>query len=147
MGNLIQFGWKLTRDSGTKYRGADKSLARPRRIQVNVSVRMERRSFGALPCRKKKNLLTARVSMLLKPRASLTRFRACFLPGRAKNLSEPLYNVAITLIWSIFVRKSIKIATGITYPKYPYYYGYHHHHHQLLYAGYLYLYSWDKLCP
>jgi len=28
---------------------------------------------------------------------------------------------------------------------YIYYYCYHHHH--LLYAGYLYLYSWDKLCP
>jgi hypothetical protein len=25
-----------------------------------------------------------------------------------------------------------------------YYYYYHHH---LLYAGYLYSYSWDKLCP
>ena len=23
----------------------------------------------------------------------------------------------------------------------------HHHHHHLLYAGYLYLYSWYKLCP
>jgi len=23
----------------------------------------------------------------------------------------------------------------------------HHHHHHLLYAGYLYLYSCDKLCP
>ena len=32
---------------------------------------------------------------------------------------------------------------------YYYYYCYrhHHHHHHLLYAGYLYLYSWDKLCP
>ena len=28
-----------------------------------------------------------------------------------------------------------------------YYYYYYHHHHHLLYAGYLYLYSWDKLCP
>ena len=32
-----------------------------------------------------------------------------------------------------------------------YYYYYHHHHHyhhhHLLYAGYVYLYSWDKLCP
>ena len=27
----------------------------------------------------------------------------------------------------------------------PYYYYYYHHY--LLYAGYLYLYSWDKLCP
>ena len=36
--------------------------------------------------------MTARVSMLLKSRASLTCFRACFLPGRAKDLSAPLYN-------------------------------------------------------
>jgi len=28
-----------------------------------------------------------------------------------------------------------------------YYYYYYYHHHHLLYAGYLYLYSWDKLCP
>ena len=39
----------------------------------------------------KKNLLTARVSMLLKSRASLTRFRACFLPGRTKDLSARRY--------------------------------------------------------
>ena len=39
----------------------------------------------------KKNLMTARVSMLLKSRASLTCFRACFLPGRAKDLSAPQY--------------------------------------------------------
>jgi len=30
---------------------------------------------------------------------------------------------------------------------YYYYRYYHHHHHHLLYAGYLYLYSSDKLCP
>ena len=30
---------------------------------------------------------------------------------------------------------------------YYYYYYHHHHHHHLLYAGYLYWYSWDKLCP
>ena len=41
-------------------------------------------SFGALPLQGEKNLMTARVSMLLKSRASLTCFRACFLPGRAK---------------------------------------------------------------
>jgi len=33
--------------------------------------------------------MTARVSMLLKSRASLTCFRACFFPGRAKDLSAP----------------------------------------------------------
>jgi len=72
------------------YSGADKSVARPRRKQANVSVRMAWISFGALPC-KKKNLMTARVSMLLKSRGSLTCFRAYFLPGRAKDLSAPLY--------------------------------------------------------
>ena len=36
-----------------------------------------------------KILMTARFSMLLKSRASLTCFRACFLPGRAKDLSAP----------------------------------------------------------
>jgi len=58
------------------HRGADKSLTRPGRKQANVSVRMAWISFGALPC-KKNNLMTARVSMLLISRASLT----CFLVG------------------------------------------------------------------
>ena len=39
--------------SRIKYRGADKSLARPGRKQANVSVRMVWISFGALPCRGK----------------------------------------------------------------------------------------------
>jgi len=70
--------------------GADKSLARPGRKQAKVSVRMAIISFGALPCRNK-NLMTARVSMVLKWRASLTCFRACFLHGRAKDLSASRY--------------------------------------------------------
>jgi len=72
------------------YRCADKSLARPGRKQANVSVRMPWISFGALPCRKR-NLMTARFSILSKSRASLTWFRACFLPGLAKDLSAPRY--------------------------------------------------------
>jgi len=71
------------------YRGADKSLARPGRKQAIVSVRMVWISFGALPCRKKKNLTTARVSMLLKSRTSLTCFRACFLPGWLRTYQYP----------------------------------------------------------
>ena len=60
---------------------ADKSLARPERKQANVSVRMAWISFGALPCRKR-NLMTARVSILLKSPASLTCFRTfSFLVG------------------------------------------------------------------
>ena len=48
----------------------------------------EWREFPSAPCskKKKKNLITARVSMLLKSHATLTCFRACFLPGRTKEL-------------------------------------------------------------
>jgi hypothetical protein len=50
----------------------------------------EWREFPQAPCLAgKKNLMTARVSMLLKSRASLTCFRACFLHGQAKGLSAP----------------------------------------------------------
>ena len=38
---------------GSRYKGADKSLARPGRKQANVSVRVAWISFGTLPCRKK----------------------------------------------------------------------------------------------
>ena len=71
------------------HRCVAKSLARPGRKQANVYVRMAWISFGTLPCRK--ILMTARVSMLLKSRASLTCFLACFIPGRAKELSAPGY--------------------------------------------------------
>ena len=36
------------------------------------------------------HLMTARISILLKSHASLTCFRACFLPGWAKKLSAPV---------------------------------------------------------
>ena len=36
---------------------------------------------------------------------------------------------------------------GNFYYYYYHHYHIHHHHHHLLYARYLYLYSWDKLCP
>ena len=52
----------------------------------------EWREFPSAPCfAGKKKLMTAHVSMLLKSRASLTCFRVCFLPGRAKDLSAPRY--------------------------------------------------------
>jgi len=79
----------ITTHVTNKCRGADKSVARPGRKQANVSVRMARISCGALLYRKIKNLMTARVSILLKLRAALTCFRACFLPGRAMDLSAP----------------------------------------------------------
>ena len=58
-------------------------------------------SFGALPYRKKENLMTARVSLLLKSHASLTFFRAYFLPGRAKDLSAPRYRFEMSSSFSL----------------------------------------------
>jgi len=54
-------------------------------------------SFGALPCKGGKKLMTARVLMLLKSSASLTYLRACFFPGRAKDLTAAGY---IGIIWT-----------------------------------------------
>ena len=41
--------------------------------------------------------MTARVAMLLKSRASVTCFRVCFLPDRAKDLSAPPYITLLVL--------------------------------------------------
>ena len=62
-------------------------------------------AFISAPCLtvEKKNLMTPHVSMLLKPRVSLTCFRACFFPGRAKDLSAPRYvhyNLKVHSEWS-----------------------------------------------
>jgi len=75
------------------YMSADKSLARPGRKQANVFVRMTWISFGALSCRIR-YFMTARVSILFKSRASLTYFRACFHPGRVKDISAPQYIIS-----------------------------------------------------
>ena len=51
----------------------------------------EWREFLSAPDLAGENLMKARVSMLLKSRGSLTCFRVCFLPGKAKDLSAPRY--------------------------------------------------------
>jgi len=53
------------------------------------------------------NLMTARVSILLKSRASLTCFRACFLPGRANDLSAPRYISLYSINWLIFIMDTL----------------------------------------
>ena len=50
----------------------------------------EWREFPSAPCLAVGGMI-ARVSMLLKSRASLKCFRACFLPGRPKDLSARRY--------------------------------------------------------
>jgi len=56
-----------------------------------ANVFTEWREFPSAPCLagEKRNLMIARVSMLLKSHTCLSCFRACFLPGRAKDLSSP----------------------------------------------------------
>ena len=90
-----------------KYRGADKSLVRPGRKQANVSVRMA-------PClAEKKNLMTARVSMLLKSRASMTCFWGCFRPGRAKDFSAP-GNVSFCIVYHKEVALQCNVSDCVT---------------------------------
>jgi len=65
----------------------------------------EWREFPSAPClAEKKNLMTARFSMLLKSRASLTRFRVFSLPGRAKDLSALRYHVSVRKKLPLFHR-------------------------------------------
>ena len=70
--------------------------------------------FPSAPCLAgKKNLVTTRVSMLLKSRASLTCFRACFFPGRAKDLSAHRYNVFATNVHTLsWIQKRHKVLYG-----------------------------------
>ena len=66
----------------------------------------EWREFPSAPCLARKNFMTARASILLKSRASLTCFRACFVAGRTKNLSAPRYkNLTLVVLF---------LAVGIT---------------------------------
>ena len=76
----------------------------------------EWREFPSAPSleeEKKKNLMTARVSMLLKLRAYLICFRASFLPGRAKDLSAPRYTDYFSLFSSI-IPETFKDITSIS---------------------------------
>ena len=66
----------------------------------------ECREFPSASCLagEKKNLMTARVSMLLKSRVSLKCFRACFFPGRDKDLSAPRVSYHITSCHIVYYR-------------------------------------------
>jgi len=58
--------------------------------------------------------MTARVSMLLKSRASLTCFRACFLPGRAKDLSASRNAVQLSVLSLSMCSPFHKTTLGMT---------------------------------
>ena len=105
--NLISeyFFENLPRKLKFQYLGADKSLARPGRKQAQTHVR-DARDFN--------NIETQAVIKFFFPArqgAILTETLACFLSGRAKDLSGPLYNFS-TLTASIKpIPKHVEVAT------------------------------------
>jgi hypothetical protein len=72
------------------YRGADKSLARPGRKQARKHVRDER-DFNKIKMRAVIQFLIQQDKAPKEIRAILVQTLACFLPGRAKDLSAPLH--------------------------------------------------------
>jgi len=73
-----------------KYRGADKSLARPGRRQARKHVR-NARDFNNMDTRAAIKFLFLQGKAPKEIHAILSETLACFLPSRAKDLSEPLY--------------------------------------------------------
>jgi len=71
------------------YRGANKSLARPGRKQAQKHVR-DARGYN-IEMRAVKFLFFLQGKAPKEIHAILTETLACFLPGRAKDLSVPLY--------------------------------------------------------
>ena len=70
------------------YRGADKSLGRPRRKQARKHVR-DARDFNKIQTRAVINFFFLQGNAPKEIQAILTETLACFLPGRAKDLSAP----------------------------------------------------------
>ena len=78
------------------YRGADKSLARPGRKQARKHVRDER-DFDNIETRAVIKSLFLQCKTPKEIHAIMTETLAWFLPGRAKNLSAPLYKSMLQL--------------------------------------------------
>ena len=81
---------RLVRKHNNNYQGAVKSLARPRRKQALKHVR-DARYFNNIETRAVIKFLFLQGKAPKEIHAILTETLACFLPGRAKDLSAPLY--------------------------------------------------------
>jgi len=82
--------------STATYRGAGKSLARPgRKKQARKHVR-DARDFNNIETRAVIKLFFLQDKAPMEIYVILTETLACFLPGRAKDLSAPLYNIQYT---------------------------------------------------
>ena len=82
------------------YRGADKSLARPRRKQARKHVR-DARDFNNIETRAVINFFTLQDKAPKEIHTILTETLACFLPGRAKDLSASLYFAEGVVGWGM----------------------------------------------
>jgi len=77
------------------YRGADKSLARPEGKQARKYVR-DARDFNNIETRAVVNFFSLHGKAPEEIRAILIETLVCFLPGRAKDLSAPMYITMFT---------------------------------------------------
>jgi len=81
------------------YRGADNSLARPGRKQARKHVRVAR-DLKKIVMRAVIKFLSLQGKAPNEIHAILTETLICFLPGRAKDLSAPLYiNISMNSYW------------------------------------------------
>ena len=88
----------------TTCRGADKSIARQGRKQARKYVR-DVRDFNNIELRDVIKFFSPLQGKTPKEiHAVLTETLACFLPGRAKDLSAPLYNV-VFLSYSFYLNE------------------------------------------
>ena len=76
------------------YRGADKSLARPGRKQARKHVR-DARNFNKIETRAVIKFLLLQGKTPKEIQAVLKETLVCFLPGRANDLSAPMYSTGV----------------------------------------------------
>ena len=85
------------------YRGVDKSLARPGRKQARKQVR-DARDFNNIETRAVIKFLFLQGKASKEIHAILTETLACFVSGRAKDLSAPIYiytKPGIHVVWGL----------------------------------------------
>jgi len=97
----------------TLYRGADKSVARPGKKQARKYVR-DARDFSKIGTRAVINFLFLQVKAPKEIHAILTETLAFFLPGRAKDLSAPLYLRCLSCSHMPFRSKHLLLNVGRT---------------------------------
>jgi len=80
----------IIRSISTLYQGAETSLARPGRKQARNHIR-DARDFNNIETRAVIKFIFLQGKAPKEIHAILTETLACFLPGRAKDLSTPMY--------------------------------------------------------